>query len=267
VRSIVNKGGLIEGALLGGLLGFFARDFGLLDIASAWVLGAALGVAVTPWRHGRATLLGTVVAAAVLWMAVAFTPVAGALAAPLVRRDAPRPADAVAVLASRLQRDGDPTPVALSRLLRALELLREGQAPRLVLTELPPPAPSHAAFARRLMERLGSIGEVLSVGPVRSTREEAVKVAALSREKGWKKLLVVTSPTHSRRACGAFALEVPEVLCVPAAEPTTDLETQDRPVERLELFRLAVHEWAGLLFYRAQGWLGPEEGRPAPAAR
>jgi uncharacterized SAM-binding protein YcdF (DUF218 family) len=267
VRPIVNKLGLFEGALLGALIGFFARDFSPVEAATAWVPGVALGAGLSRWRHGRATLVGMVGASVLLWTAVAFTPLAGPLAAPLVRRDAPRPADAVAVLASRLQRDGDPTPVALSRLLRALELLREGQAPRLVLTELPPPAPSHAALARGQMERLGLTGEVLSVGPVRSTRDEAERVAALCRTKGWRKLLVVTSPTHSRRACGAFALEVPEVLCVPAAEPTTDLETQDRPVERLELFRLAVHEWAGLVFYRARGWLAPEERRSARADR
>ncbi len=253
MRSAVKKEQLFEGALLGSLLGFFARDFGLVEIASAWVLGAAVGAALTPWRHGRAALLGVAGAAALLWTAVAFTPLAGALAAPLVRRDAPRPADAVAVLASRLQQDGDPTPVALSRLLRALELMRAGQATRLVLTEMTSPAPSHATLARRQMESLGLTGEVLSVGPVRSTRDEAGQVAALCRERGWNDLLVVTSPTHSRRACGAFAHEGLNVLCVPSLEPTADLETLDRPVERLETFRLALHEWLGILAYRAMG--------------
>lgn len=127
------------------------------------------------------------------------------------------------------------------------------------MTELPL-GPSHGALAREQMQRLGLSAEVESVGPVSSTRDEAVQVAALCRQRGWRSLLVVTSPTHSRRACAAFEREGLEVVCAPARETAADLETLDRPVDRLEAFRLALHEWLGLWVYRGRGWLG------APAA-
>jgi uncharacterized SAM-binding protein YcdF (DUF218 family) len=252
--------------MLGGIIGFLARDVGLVEMASAWLIGAAIGALVARRRTGRA-LLWIVGAGALLWVAVAFTPLAGALVSPLIRAETPRPADAVVVLASRLQRDGDPTPTATSRLLGAFALLRAGLAPRLVLTELPPPAPSHAAVARREMALLGVDAEIVDAGRARSTREEALRVGALCRERGWKTLLVVTSPTHSRRACGALAQEVANVVCVPAREPSTDLETLDRPAERLEAFRLAVHEWLGLLLYRARGWVVLSEAAHSPEGR
>ena len=50
------------------------------------------------------------------------------------------------------------------------------------------------------MENLGIKCELLSVSPVRSTRDEALLVGQLAKERGWKSVLLVTSPTHSRRA-------------------------------------------------------------------
>lgn len=250
------------GALVGMALGFFARDLGLVGIASAWVPMTVVGLLVSPSRRLLRLLAAALAAAALVWLAAAFTALTARVAGPLVRAEPPRPADAVVVLASRLQTSGEPTTTALGRLLRGLELVHAGHAPRLLLTELAPPAPSYEAAARRQMERLGLTAELRSVGPVASTREEALSVGTLCRENGWKTVLVVTSPTHSRRACAAFAREIPDVVCVPARETEADLVTLDRPAERLAALRLAVHEWAGLALYRWRGWLAPAPQPP-----
>jgi uncharacterized SAM-binding protein YcdF (DUF218 family) len=243
-----------EGIVLGALLGFLARDLGLVEMASAWVVGAVAGAALAAF--GRARLLRALVAGgAVLWTAAAFTPLTAWLVRPLVRDEKPMAADAVVVLASRVQLAGEPTTTALGRMLRALELVHAGYATRIVVTQASPPAPSHEQAMRRQLDRLGLAAEVESVGPVASTRDEAVRMGTLFRERGWRRLLVVTSPTHSRRACAAFEATGVTLLCVPARESSADLATLDRPVERLEAFRLALHEWLGIAYYRARGWL------------
>jgi uncharacterized SAM-binding protein YcdF (DUF218 family) len=241
----------LAGAAAGAAAGFLARDLFLDSFASAWAVGALAGAAAAAAGWPRA-LAAACLLLAVLWTGVAFTPLAAGMAAGLVRRDPAGGADAVLVLASRLQRDGEPTAAALSRLGHGAALARAGAAPRIVLT-------ADSPASRRVLPEV----EVVVVGPVRSTRDEAVRAAALCRERGWRRLLVVTAPLHSRRACAAVEHEGPEVICAPSPETRYDLETLDRPVERLGAFRDAVHERLGLWLYARRGWISERPRRPA----
>ena len=99
--------------------------------------------------------------------------------------------------------------------------------------------------------------EIFSVGPVRRTREEGVAVAALCRERGWHRVLLVTSPLHSRRGAASLEHEGIEVLSSPASETLYDLERLDRPRERLVAFGEALHERVGLWYYERRGWTAP----------
>jgi uncharacterized SAM-binding protein YcdF (DUF218 family) len=206
--------------------------------------------------RARPALVGSVALLGVLWLAVAFTPLTPWLAQGLVRRDPLRPADAVVVLASSLQKDGELTPTSMSRLLHALELVSQGQAPRLVLTEIRPPMRSYAEPARALLQALRIDTELLVVGPVYNTREEAALVKKLFAERGFKSLILVTSPTHTRRAAATFEKQGLTVLCSPSVETWFDLETFDTADDRLFGFSSILHERLGLLLYRLRGDLG-----------
>lgn len=249
------------GAGLGAAAGFAAVELDLPAAVSYWgdraplviaatVLGAALGAT----RLAR--LLGVAALALLLgWVVVVATPLTSAMARGLVREDPVRDTDAIFVLASRLQADGDPTTGAMSRLLGGLELLAEGRAPRLVVSEIPD-NPSYAALARRWASSFGLEGEILAVGPVQSTRDEAVAVADLFEERGWRSVLLVTSPTHSRRASAAFERLGLEVVSRPSVETRYDVETLDRWDERATAFGALLHERLGLAVYRWRGWIG-----------
>lgn len=243
------------GAAVGGCAGFLLRDLLPVELASAWVPLALLGAIVGPTRLRRVMVILTL-AAACLWGVVGFTPLVSRLAPRLVRQQAPSAADAVFVLTHRLQTDGEPSATSQTRLLHGLELLAQGLAPRLILTD-EPPHPTYADVAKHQMSRLGlTTGEVVSLrGSVRSTRDEAVRVGALCREQGWRRLLVVTSPLHSRRACAAIEREGVEVTCSPAIETEYDVQTLDRPVDRLSAFRHIVRETVALWVYQRRGWL------------
>jgi uncharacterized SAM-binding protein YcdF (DUF218 family) len=240
---------------VGTCAGFLLRDLLPFETASAWVPLTVAGALVWPTRMRRVMAMLTLSAAG-LWAVVGFTPLTARLVPFLVRQEAPRAADAVFVLTHRLQTDGEPTAASQARLLHGLELLRQGFAPRLILTDQPP-QPTYADVARGQMSRLGLTGgEVVSLrGRGRSTRDEAVHVGALCRERGWHRLLVVSSPLHSRRACATVEREGLEVVCSPAPETEYDVETLDRPVERLAAFRQTVRETLALWIYRSRGWL------------
>jgi uncharacterized SAM-binding protein YcdF (DUF218 family) len=249
------------GLAVGALLGLLVKDLGLESALSywgdvaPWIVSAAL-VSAAFWRTRLRWIIGgTTACLGILWLAVAFTPLTTWLARDLPRRDTPRAGDAVFVLGSSIQMDGELTTEAMSRLLHALQLLARGQAPRLIVSELHPPIPSYAELARRLMTDLGMTYDVLAVGPTGNTRDEAAAVGELFRERGWHKLLLVTAPTHSRRASAAFEKEGIEVISSPSVQTRFDLERLDWFDDRIEAFGSLVHERLGLWVYRLRGWI------------
>ncbi len=230
------------------LVSFFGdRSYVLLSIAAT---GAVLWL--TPLR--RLVVAGTLLLGA-LWLAVCFTPLTPRLAEGLVRRDAIANADAVFVFASRIQEDGDPTTDAMSRLLKGIELMAEGRAPWLVVSEVPPPAGPYAPLARAWLAVFARRGEVLDIGMILNTHEEAVALARLGRERGFRRVLAVTSPTHTRRAAAALEKEGLVAISVPAVETNFDLESLRWPGDRRRAFSAIAHERLGLVVYRRRGWI------------
>lgn len=250
------------GALVGLLAGFIAKDLALPDLLSYWydrtplvlLLGLVGGV-LWMWRPGRWLVSAGAGLAGLLWLLVAYTPLTGTLAESLPQRGTPATADAIFVLSSSLQEDGELGSVSMSRLLGGLTLLQEGYAPRLILSELYPPNASYEAAARPLLEKLHITGELLTVGPVHNTHDEAVAVGELFRARGWRRLLLVTSPAHSQRAARAFAHQGIEVISVPSTETRYDLENLRGADDRINAFGSLAHEWIGLWLYQRRGWL------------
>jgi uncharacterized SAM-binding protein YcdF (DUF218 family) len=214
------------------------------------VLGAVFWL--TPLRRLVAAATVLVV---VLWLVVAFTPLTPWLAEGLVRRDPVQDADAVFVFSSRVQEDGDPTSDAMSRLLKGVELVAAGRANRLLVSEIAPPAGAYAPLARAWLDEFAHRGEVVSVGRIVNTREEAVAVARVCRERGWTRVLAVTSPTHTRRAAATLENEGLTVIAVPSMETRFDLENLRWPGDRREAFAAIAHERLGLVYYSRKGWV------------
>jgi uncharacterized SAM-binding protein YcdF (DUF218 family) len=219
-------------------------------VLTAAVIGTLLGAA-----GARRVLIACVLPLLLAWALVAFTPLVRWWGTGLVRSEAPVAADAVFPLASSLQDDGDLTVVSLPRLLRALELVRRGHSRRLILSELPAPYPQAAPAARELMAALGIEAELIVVGPVGNTRDEAVAVGALIQERGFDRLLLVSSPAHTLRASLAFEALGVAVTPVASYEPRYDMERLDRPGDRLRAFGPVLHERLGLAWYRWRGWI------------
>jgi uncharacterized SAM-binding protein YcdF (DUF218 family) len=251
---------LVSGLALGALLGFLVVELSLSTLVSypgdtaIFVPVAAGAGGLLALTRARRLLVAANVALGLCWLLVAFGPVVPWMAEGLPRRDPLRAADAVFVLGSRVQRDGDPTTDALTRLVHALALVGEGRSRNLILSEQPS-MPAYAPIARELMKKLGLQAELLTVGPALNTRGEAQLVAELFRQKGWRTVVLVTAPTHSRRAALAFEGAGLDVVSSPSWETRFDLETLDRPGERLQAFGNLLHERVGLWWYRRRGFI------------
>jgi uncharacterized SAM-binding protein YcdF (DUF218 family) len=250
------------GGLILGLLGWYvARQLNLrgivpalraseYDLLVAGLLGAL--IAVTRFRSALWVANGLL---CVVVLVVAYTPLIADPARALIRQDPLRKCEAAVVLSANLFRDGSLDGVIQDRLLRSVELVRQGYAPRLILTRLPPPTESSLPAVRRLLSGLGLEIPLDEVGPVRNTGDEALAVRDLARKRGWEQLLLVTSPLHTRRAGAVFEKAGLSVLVRPSAEHRYDLSALDRPGVRLRVFGDWLYESLGWHTYRLRGRL------------
>jgi uncharacterized SAM-binding protein YcdF (DUF218 family) len=250
---------VVSGAALGALAGFLTRDLDLPALVSfeysrepLVIAGALLGAVVASTRF-RWALAALTAALALLWCVVAFSPVSAWLSRGLARAEATEPADAVFVSLSSL-RPGPHRPAEVrNRLVHGVELVARGKAPRLVLTESS--EVQGAELARQLMESVAVEAELVVAGRADNTRQEAVAIGQLARQRGFKLLLLVTSPIHSGRASAALEKEGVTVVSSPSLETRFDLETLDTWGDRLAAFGSVMHERVGLWVYARRGWL------------
>lgn len=117
-----------------------------------------------------------------------------------------------------------------------------------------------------LDERKFTSAEVISLGGCKNTRHEAEKVAKLAQERGWKRILLVTSATHLRRATAVFRTTTGlEIVPVPSAfvtsasivtQPSFDVIPRSHGFGKLDAY---LHEQIGWLVYRRRGWISAED--------
>jgi uncharacterized SAM-binding protein YcdF (DUF218 family) len=92
--------------------------------------------------------------------------------------------------------------------------------------------------------------------PVESTFQEAESVATLIQEKHYRSLILVTSPTHSRRAWLTFRKAIPDhdirILVVPT--PYSKFRAEDWWNTRSSL-REVIVEYQKLIYYKLKGLL------------
>jgi len=151
---------------------------------------------------------GAVLAAAVLAGLLAFLPFAGRY---LVREDPLERADAIFVLAGS----------NVERWLEAVDLYREGWAPRIVLSRGPVeeaevtleargvhyPTSAELARATILQMKIPDTAVLLLPDSCDNTAQEAHALHGMASRAGWQRLIVVTSKYHTRRSTFAFRRE------------------------------------------------------------
>jgi uncharacterized SAM-binding protein YcdF (DUF218 family) len=187
-----------------------------------------------------------------LVFAVMLTPLSNVLTRALAEPARLAPADAIVVLGSMVWPDGSLGSSSLRRAVQGIRLHRLGLAPLLVfLGESPAEGPTEPSVRASLAHELGVVPEaILPVLGARTTREEAVRIAA-TLGPGGRRILLVTDALHLGRARRAFERVGFEVLAAPVDEIPSEADT---PGERLWLARQIVKELLARLYYRLAGY-------------
>lgn len=217
--------------------GLFAGQLGLL-----WALSA-------PWTADRLSA----------WIESAY---------PVVTLEETAPGDVAVVLGGGLSREGA-KPVeslgdAADRVLRGARLYRTGKVTHVLAAggRLPwiGARRSEAEAMRDLLEEWGvPRAAIVLEGQSQNTRENAAGAARVIRERGWSRVLLVTSAAHMPRAVEAFRAVGIEVV----ASATDYRYAGPSPLDVLDFLPSAaalaqttsvVHEVIGRWVYRWRGW-------------
>ncbi|WP_229723246.1 YdcF family protein [Deinococcus aerolatus] len=240
------RGGAAIGAALGTLAAFLgeirAPEGLLLLLIVAGALAGAFAV-------GRRILSVGAGGLALLLSLCLLTPVSRGPLNALVLAQLPQQADAIVILGGGVQ-CGTRTLEGSSqaRLLAGLELWRAGFAPVVTVSEqsdvFSATCPKMSDIEREIIRALYPQGgpEVLTLTSVTTTRDEAARVRELAGQRNWTRILLVTSPSHSRRAAGIFAAQGLNVVSVPAPETRFDY-TLPLPSDRLRAVQVVLYEW------------------------
>src|SRR5215510_15001178 len=251
------------GVLVGCLAGFLIMDLGLQEI-SLWKSRSILLVSTAAG--------GLVALAGFLWIPVAVdalllvayviissTSLMSHLAGHWVRSDSlPSSAEAIIVLSANVNSEGMLNVPGLQRLLTGIELYQRGIAPRVFTTEVKAEygdvLRSSVGDQRRLLQMGRAVGAWTSLAGTHNTHDEAMKSAEQLPGAGHR-VVVVTSPMHTRRACATFERVGFQVSCAPSLEQKYVTWHPVTPEDRLAAFREYTYERLGMIKYRMNGWL------------
>jgi uncharacterized SAM-binding protein YcdF (DUF218 family) len=263
--AISGEGALIGGAA-GALIGFFLDAFRFneptgrfshLSPSQIVLIGLVLGAILGAFGRYR-ILLGVNAFLAAVYFIVAYTPVMEPITRTWVRSDPiPPSADAIVVLSAAVTPDTALNAEGTERLLAGLELFQRGVAPRIftshVNTKYPDGPRSSTPDQERLIRMAGASAGWVMLDSVHSTRDEAVKTAA-KLPRG-RRVVLVTTAMHTRRACAAFEAVGLGVSCYPARARLHSTWHPAGTGDRLAAFGDYIYEALGSLEYRWRGWL------------
>ncbi len=202
----------------------------------------------------RRTVEG-LVAVAVVYALVFYTPLLWWAASPLQKSDAPQPADAVVVFAGGVGESGKAGGGHLERLKQAVDLYKAGYAPSLILSSGYVFSFKEAEVMRALAIDQGVPADrILLEEQATNTRENVTFTNNILRERQWKRILLVSSPYHMRRATMVWHQAAPDVTVIPT--PPFSSQFYEHGVgASLEQVRGIIWEYAALVSYWWRGWL------------
>lgn len=207
------------------------------------------------YRRGRRRMAVAALALTVGYLGLFETSLAFRLASPLQLEQRPVAADAILVLAGGTGEGGDPGRRAEDRVLRAVELYQRGLAPQIVFSSPLESGFRETEVMRSLAMMRGVPAEaILLEDRPRNTHEHAVVLAGLARDKGWKRVLLVSSPYHMRRAVGCFTRAAPDlrVVATPVQRSMFWSAVRGPSVEQLQAL---AQEAVSYVYYAAKGYL------------
>ena len=207
------------------------------------------------YRRTRARLWATVSAMVLAYALLFHTSLPWLLADPLRIDQPPRGADAIVVFAGGVGESGQAGGGYQERVKTAVELYRGGFAPRMVFE-------SGYAFAFREAEIMRDLAMTEGVPDSAivletngaNTYDDVMRVREVLRARGWRRILLVSSPYNMRRALAVWRKQAPEIDVVATPVSQSQFYTHERGAN-LDQLRGLAREYVALAAYWWRGWI------------
>lgn len=202
----------------------------------------------------RGILWILVFTASLLTFVVLYSPLVPGMVGLLLEEDPPEQVDAIVVLGTYVSDSGFLSNEGMNRLLRGIELAREGYASTLITAAYSKGAPTPDRDRANLEPLLVGINLVTAASS-ENTFDESRAVIQYLQKCGSKKILLVTSPLHTRRSKAVFQRAGVLALVVPCPQRDNSLTRLNEPRYRWAVFWGCLYETLGLILYRSQGMI------------
>jgi uncharacterized SAM-binding protein YcdF (DUF218 family) len=207
------------------------------------------------YRVARQRTIGAVAALAVVYVLVFQTPLVWMMAEPLKVQEPPRAAEAIVVFAGGVGESGRAGGGYQERVKQAVDLYHQGWAPRVVFS-------SGFVFAFHETEVMRSLAvsngvpadAIILEAQAANTYDNVVFSNRIVEQHGWRRILVVSSPYHMRRALLTWHRVAPGLEVIPAPVPVSQFYAHERGAS-LEQMRGIAQEYAAIALYWWRGWI------------
>ncbi|MDO8680053.1 MAG: ElyC/SanA/YdcF family protein [Acidobacteriota bacterium] len=206
------------------------------------------------YRLARRRTAAIVAALAVTYMVLFQTPIAWELADPLEISEPPQPADVIVVFAGGVGESGQAGGGYQERVKRAVDLYRDGYAPRMIFS-------SGFVFAFEEAEVMRGLAMANGVPPeailletnATNTYENVALCNKILLANGWKRILLVSSPYHMRRAVMTWRRSAPGIQVTATPVAVSQFYIRDG-APSFEQLRGLLQEYAAIALYWWRGW-------------
>ena len=209
----------------------------------------------TAYRAARGRLAIPLAALVVGFALLLYTPLLWIIAEPLRIAQAPRSADGVVVFAGGVGESGTAGGRYQERVKHAVDLYGAGAARQLLFS-------SGFVFAFREAEVMRDLAVDNGVDPsaialeirAKNTYENVVFTRNIARGRGWRRVLLVSSPYHMRRAVLTWRKMAPDIEVVATPVPSSQFYVHGTGAS-VEQIRGIVQEYAAIAAYWWRGWI------------
>ena len=207
------------------------------------------------YRVARRRMAAAALVAPLLVVLVFYTSFVWIVAEPLRLAAPPRPADAIVVFAGGVGESGQAGGGYQERLQRAVELYRDGFAPRIILS-------SGFVWAFKEAEVMRGIAidngipesAIVLETKAANTHENVTYTREILDRAGWRSILLVSSPYHMRRALMTWRKAAPEVTVIPEPVTQSQFYFHERGASMAQIHGI-LQEYAAIVEYWRNGWI------------
>jgi uncharacterized SAM-binding protein YcdF (DUF218 family)/glycosyltransferase involved in cell wall biosynthesis len=207
------------------------------------------------YRTARRRTLQVAVATAAAYLLLFYTPLTWMVAEPLRLSAPPGPADAIVVFAGGVGESGKAGGGAQERVKRAVELYHAGHASRVIFsTGYVFSFPEAEVMRAVAMDNGVPASAILLEEEAKNTYENVERSRRILDQHGWRRVLLVSSPYHMRRALLTWKKVAPHIEVVPTPPAESQFYSHATGAS-LEQIQAILHEYGAIVVYWRRGWI------------